>query len=207
MFKNVKAENARIFGSDDDSVAIGDSLEALLPEGLEPLGEDFTEVGWLSDDGIGFAPEDSVDKHHGHQGGRVVRTKMTTSETSFTFQALESKLSHVGLAMSIKKSETTVEGDATKHTMGGRKVERRPFVVDTYDEDKHYRWIIPIGEIGERNEFALSSAEITGWEFTVEIIGDFYLVTNDPAMAGAGSLGEDDSGSEGEDDSGSEPGV
>ena len=121
MFENVKAQNARIFGSDDDSVAIGDSLEFRLPEGLEPLGEDFTEVGWLGDEGIGFSPEDSVDKFYGHQGGRVVRTKMTSSETTFTFQALESKLSHVGLAMSIKNSETTVEGDATIHTMGGVK--------------------------------------------------------------------------------------
>lgn len=182
MFDKVRAENARIFGSDDDSVAIGSSLEALLPEGLEPLSDDFTEVGWLGDEGIGFAPEDSVDKHHGHQGGRVVRTKMTSSETTFTFQALESKISHVGLAMSVKASETA-EGGVTKHTMGAREVVRRPFVIDTYDGEFHYRWVVPIGEIGERTEFALSKSDITAWEFNVEIIGDFYLITNDPAMA------------------------
>lgn len=182
MFDKVRAENARIFGSDDDSVAIGSSLEALFPEGLEPLSDDFTEVGWLGDEGIGFAPEDSVDKHHGHQGGRVVRTKMTSSETTFTFQALESKISHVGLAMSVKASETA-EGGVTKHTMGAREVVRRPFVIDTYDGKFHYRWVVPIGEIGERTEFALSKSDITAWEFNVEIIGDFYLITNDPAMA------------------------
>ena len=38
MFENVKAQNARIFGSDDDSVAIGDSLEFRLPEGLGTFG-------------------------------------------------------------------------------------------------------------------------------------------------------------------------
>lgn len=184
MFENVKAENARIFGSDDDSVAIGASLDTPLPEYLEPLGDGFTEVGWLDEDGIGFNPDDSVDKHHGHQGGRVVRTKMTSSETSFQFTALETKLAHVGIVLSIRESTPGSEGNAgaTKHTLGARKVERRPFVVDTYDEGYHYRWIIPIGEVGERSEFTLANSEITAWNIQAEIIGDYYLVTDDPAM-------------------------
>ena len=181
----LNAGNARIFGSDDDKVQIGD-LGATLPTDLATwaAGED---VGWLHSDGIPFTPSDSVEKFRGHQGARVVRTTVTESDLTFEFQCLETTALTLGLQHNITDNTTTT--GVTKMTASaGRQVEARSFVLDLYDKDDtsiHYRYVIPRGEIGERSEFAHSSADITGYTFTVEIIGEYFIYTNDPAAAAA----------------------
>lgn len=163
-----------------------------MPTGLAaPAATDWKDVGWLHSDGIPFTPSDSVTKFRGHQGGRVIRTKMTESDLTFQFQALESTLLTLGLQFNIKAQATAaaVAPALSVHTLtlsSGRKVIPRAFIVDVYDEDDtnlQWRVEIPRGEIGERSEFTLSNSDITGYTLPVEIIGDWFLVTNDPAFA------------------------
>lgn len=180
----VDAANARIFGSDDDRVMIA-PLGTDLPEDLGDPDPAFTDLGWLGTDGIGFTPSDSVEKFRGHQGGRVVRTKNTESDTTFTFQCLETTAATLGLQYKITDQSTT-DGTTTMTVSSGRDVIARSFVIDVYDSDAetiHYRYVIPRGEIGERSEFTLSNSDITAYEFTVEIIGDYFVITNDEAVA------------------------
>lgn len=174
----VNADNARIWGSDEDYVAVAPlNAEFKLPETL--TGEapaPFEEVGWTHPDGYTLTPEDEVAKLKGFQGGRVIRTKVTSSETSFQFQALESTLQTLGLALNIKDSTAT--GDITKHTLAGaRQVEQRQFLVELVDGDKHWLFHFPHGEITERQEIALGNEDITSYTLTVEVIGDYYLYT------------------------------
>lgn len=182
----VDAANARIFGSDDDAVWIND-LGSTMPTGLAAPATGWEDVGWLHTDGIPFTPSDSVTKFRGHQGGRVIRTKMTESDTTFQFQALESKLLTLGLQFNIK-AQATATGVHTLTLSSGRRVIPKALIVDVFDEDDtdlQWRFEIPRGEIGERSEFTLSNSDITGYTFPVEIIGDWFLVTNDPAFAAA----------------------
>jgi hypothetical protein len=177
------AANARIFGSDNDAVFIA-PIGTQLPEGLS-TPDGFTDAGWLHDDGITIGGDTNIAKFTGHQGGRTVRTKVTNSSTTFKFQCLETTALTLGLQLNIL--EKTGDTQTVKaRVSSGRKVESRAFAIDVYDEDAttlQYRYAIARGEIGERQEFTLSGSNITGYTFTVEIIGDYWIITNDQAFA------------------------
>ena len=183
------AANARIYGSDDDRVLIG-AVGATLPEDLAEPGPAHEDAGWLNDDGLDLNPSDSVESFTGHQGGGLVRTKMTSSDTAFVFRCLETKALTLGLQFQIKNKVTTGVGAAavTRSTLGaGRKVVARSFIIDLFDDDGqgnliHRRFVIPRGEIGERGSVPLKKSAITVYEFTVKIIGDWFEITNDPAV-------------------------
>lgn len=177
------AANARIFGSDDDAVFIA-PLGTALPTTLAAPGAGFEDVGWLHSDGITVGGDTNVEKFRGHQGGRIVRTKVTESNTTFQFQCLESTALTLGLQFNILDA-TTAAGVTTMEVSSGRNVETRAFVIDVYDEDAttiQWRFAIPRGEIGERSEFKLAGTDITGYTFTVEVIGDYKIITNDAAF-------------------------
>lgn len=178
----LNAENARIFGSDDDTVSIA-PLDSTLPTTLGALDAAFDDVGWLGPDGLTFAPSDNVAQLRGFQGGKVVRTVISESGTSFTFQCLESTALTHGLQWQVE-STATVGGVTTTTMSSGRTVEARAFVLDLYDRDDttiHHRYVIERGEIGARESVAVGNSDIVAYSFTVEIIGDIIHITNDPA--------------------------
>lgn len=174
--------NARIFGSDLDKVQIG-PLGATMPTGLAAPAATIVDVGWLHTDGIPFTPTDSVEKFRGHQGGGVVRTTITESDLTFGFQCLETTALTLGLQHNILTTATAT-GVTTMSASPGRKVLARAFVLDLFDKDNtaiQYRYTIPRGEIGEREEFTYVNSDITGFTFTVQVVGSFNIITNDPA--------------------------
>ena len=182
------AENARIFGSDDDAVHIA-PLGSTLPTDLGELDAAFQDAGWLHSDGLTVGGDANVNRFRGHQGGKVVRTKVTESGRTFQFQCLETTALTLGLQFNITE-KATADGVTTMTVSSGAKVEARAFVVDVFDVDGrdevvHYRYVIPRGEIGERSEFKLVNTDITGYTFTVEVIGEMFVLTNDPAVADA----------------------
>lgn len=182
----VNSANARIFGSDDDAVFVG-PLGTTLPTGLAAPEAPLEDAGWLGPDGIAIGGDSSVNRFRGHQGARVVRTKMGESSTTFTFQCLETTALTLGLQVNMK-AKATASGVTTATVSAGKKVEARAFVIDVYDEDDatiHYRYLIPRGEIGERSDFTLGNSDITGYSFTVEVIGDYTIITNDEAIVEA----------------------
>lgn len=186
----VNSENARIFGSDDDYVAVKDwvaDLDGTELDDLDGLKETapagFTEVGWLHPDGLSLEPTDEVAKLKGFQGGRTIRTKITSSETSFKFQALESTALTLGLALDATESKKTAGGVDKLTIRGAREVVKKSFAIGLFDGDVKWLLYVPHGEVTERSEVALGGEEIVAWEFTVEIIGDSYLLAEDPALA------------------------
>lgn len=186
----VNSDNARIFGSDDDYVAVKDWVSDLDGTELDDLDKleatapaGFTEVGWLHPDGISLEPTDELQKLKGFQGGRTIRTKITSSETAFKFQCLESTALTLGLALDMDEGTTTT-GGITKHKIkGAREVIKKTFAIGLFDGDVKWLLYVPHGEIGERTEINLGGEEIVAIEFTVEVIGDAYLLSEDPALA------------------------
>lgn len=128
------ASNARIFGSDLDSIylaPIGTPLPTLLTDSLNGAFED---VGWLSDDGVGEELSGSKTKYRGHQGMAVIRTRMTESGTEYTFVAAETKAQTLSLRHD-EKSVSTLNGVRLATRGPGQKVSARAAVIDFYDAD------------------------------------------------------------------------
>lgn len=186
------ADNVRIYGSDDDAVSLAPAGTALpttaAVAGTIPVG--FEDAGWIHTDGITFGGDTNVERFRGHQGGRVIRVKITESNTTIQWQCLETTALTLGLQLNIRSQETAL-GLTTAVVSSGRKVERRAIVVDTFDADVlvgadplFYRYTAEV-EIAEREEFVIASTDMTGFTFTAEVMGDFNIITNDPAFVTA----------------------
>lgn len=180
----VNAANARIFGSDDDAVYLA-PLGTTLPTDLGELDPAFEDVGWLSDDGFTETPSDTVNQLRGHQGGRVIRTKITESGTQIKFTAEESKALTFDLQYQITE-KATADGVTTITATPGRSVKALACVVDLFDYDGvtvHERRVYPRIEIGERAERTFTNGEISAMEFTAEVTELFMIITDQDAIA------------------------
>lgn len=191
----INEDNARWFGGTMDSVWVG-KHGAVMPKGIE-LPTEHTNIGWLGSDGISKAHNDEVSEWKGHQGGRTIRKKVTSSEDTFTFIAAETTLTLMGLLNNIVEHETlsdsTVSGPYQRMKVTGskRSNDKRSWIVDLWDGEPGqedtiwYRYEIPSGEVGERPTEEFKTENGTEYEMSVTIYGDYFILTNDPAMAPA----------------------
>lgn len=186
----IDSDNVRSAGGDLDSVWVG-PLGAVMPTEIEEP-PNHQNIGWLSDDGLELGHNDNEETFNGHQGGRIVRKKVTSSEDTFQFTALESTALVYGLIHDIKE-RTTAPGvvdtgsQVTRMKVSGTKKpnDRRSWIVDLWDGDIWERYLIPSGEIGERPAVTASNSGLKMYEFTVTVYGSYEILTNDPAQVEA----------------------
>ena len=174
---HVSAANAYIFGSDNDSLYLGPydpqlreritGLYTALPTGL-------VDCGWLSDDGIKLTLDDSVSKIKGHQGHRVV-TKVDTVK-----HYLDAKVERV---METVGAEQKPVARLTVPT--SRRVLQLSGVVELFDtsgSDVKVRMVFEHIELGERGEISFVTGSITAYEYTLNLLDDFDIWTDAPAL-------------------------
>lgn len=184
------ADNAFMAGSEKDTLYLGPAgtdlstitnLTTALPAGM-------VDVGWISDDGMSLDMSDSVDKIYGHQGHGVVRTYMSDSSTSFKASLLESKLELLKKYLGVTKTEkvTTAGTDSITHmtVSTSRKVETLCGVVDLFDVStgKQRRYIFPRLELGERSGISFKVGELTAYEYNLEVLDKYELLTNEEGL-------------------------
>lgn len=183
----VNSANARIFGSDSDSIYLAPIGTALPTAVAGALSGTFEDVGWLHSDGITEAFTGSKSEIRGHQGARVVRTRMETPGTTISFHALESKLQTKALRYNEKDSATTA--GVRKVTRGaGQKISARAAVIDVFDADDvtvKERWVIPRLEISPDGDRVFANQDIAGFPFIGEIIGDYYVYESAASVVSA----------------------
>lgn len=183
-------DNARIYGGDDDAIhlaPLGTTLPTSIDEELDPA---FDDLGWLSTDGIAETATGSVDKKRGHQGNKVVRSTITEGGTTVGFTALETK--PLTQELRYDEKDKTVSNGVVETTRGaGQKVKRMAAVIDVYDtsdDTVKERWAIGVLEITPNGDRVMTNADIAGYPFLGEIVGDYKHWTTDPdAEAPAGA--------------------
>lgn len=171
----VNSANARIFGSDADAIylaPIGTPLPTTIDGALDSAFED---VGWLHSDGITETPTGSKSEIRGHQGQRVVRTRMETPGTTIAFHALESKAQTRSLRYI--ESDVTSSGGVRKATRSpGQRVSARAAVIDIFDADDvtvKERWVFPRIEITPDGERVFAGSDIAGFPFLADVTADY----------------------------------
>ncbi len=184
----VNADNARIYGSDLDSIYLA-PVGTPLPTTLgEPLHSAFEDVGWLHEDGIVEAATGSKEVIRGHQGGGVVRTRISEAGTTIGFTALETKAQTKSLRYDEKS--VTVDGGVRKVRRGaGQTVKRRCAVVDMYDTDNTTikdRLVIGLIEIVPDGDRSYVNSDIAGFPFIGEVIGDYDSLESLPEGTATG---------------------
>lgn len=171
----VNSSNARIFGSDSDAIYLA-PLGTPLPTSIDaPLDPAFEDIGWLHSDGITETFTGSKSEIRGHQGQKVVRTRIETPGTTIGFHALESKAQTKGLRYD-EKQVTVTNGVRKVRRGAGQKVQARVAVVDVFDADDvtvKERHVIERFEIVADGERVFAGSDIAGFPFLGEIIGDY----------------------------------
>lgn len=173
----VNSANARIFGSDSDSIHLAPIGTALPTSITDALDVAFEDVGWLHSDGITEAFTGSKSEIRGHQGNRVVRTRMDTPGTTIGFHALESKAQTKSLRY-VESAVTVAGGIRTSTRSPGQKVSARAAVIDIFDADDitvKERWVIERLEIVADGDRVFVNSDIAGFPFLGEVISDYTI--------------------------------
>lgn len=182
----VNANNARVYGSDSDAIYLG-PLSATLPSTIE--GEpaaDFEDIGWLHSDGVTETLTGSSTQIRGHQGNRVVRTRMESGGTQIQFVALEDKAQTRELRYKLTADATASAGVRTEKRSSGQAISARKAVIDFFDADDvtvKERWIIDRFEVSPNGDRVYVNNDIAAFPFLGEIIGDYTVLSYDAETA------------------------
>lgn len=144
MAKNT--DNIRIYGGEDSAVYVAPKgTEG--PSDLAVPAAGFTELGWLSEDGISIDTDVDATTHRAFQGGTIVRRKKNSVERTISFQCLEETATVLGLFYAGQTAEVTGSGDdvvARINLENQTASDERAFVIDVFDDGVQQRVVVPV---------------------------------------------------------------
>lgn len=165
---------------------------------FQPPGDEFYEVGWLSEDGPTQGRNRTVERFRAWQGNSIVKTAVTEDDHTFQIQALEDNWVVAGLRY--PNSVVTTTGDVTQTVVVQQSGEDvRSGVLDLVDGNIWKRIFIPQLVVDEMGDTSHTAGELTFYEMTllakvVELEVDGVVrgvsmieLTNNPAMIQPGS--------------------
>lgn len=172
-------------GGGDDSDVFVAPKGTTLPTDLAAPGVGFEGVGWLSEDGISVGRSEDRKVFRGHQGGKIVKRKTSSTDDTFKFQCLEKTALVLGLMY--KGQTPTVTAGVAKITVANQTAQDdRAWVIDEYlDDGSQERWVIPSGSAELTATIDFKTDDMTVYEFTVGVNGDYFHYTDAPGVVGA----------------------
>ena len=167
-------DNIRIYGDDASGVWVAPK-GTTGPTTLAAPGVGFVEVGWTSEDGVDVAREANVVDFNGWQGGAIVRTKKTSVKDTFKFVCLEETAVTMGLAYA-GVTPTTASSVDTFAITNQTASDERAWVADMVDGLITKRYVVPSGEAQLTGTISHKNSDMTMYEFTVTIYGDYDIL-------------------------------
>lgn len=177
MAKN--RSNVRVYGDLDSEVFLAPKGSTLPTKLTDPTAP-FASVGWLSEDGISLSVSTDAEKFKAWQGGATLRVKVTSTEKTITFQALEETPGVTELYYD-HGAATVESGVARVDLPEGIGTVERAAVFKFVDGDVTKLLCCELIQITEREELSHQNSEMTAYGFTAEIVGDSYILTDAPA--------------------------
>lgn len=180
--------NVRIFNDLKSAVWVAPK-GSVLPTSLAVPDPAFIEAGWLGEDGTTFARDWDKTDYFACQGGTLVRSKIKNVVDTFQFVAIESNRATLGLYY--RGAPITVTGTAPnqvgKIAVTAQAVtDERAWIVDEFDgATTQRRFVIPTGEVTEVGDVVYKNDEITAYDLTVSIYGDYDIYTNEASLVAA----------------------
>ena len=169
-------------GGGDDSAVWVAAKGSTLPTTLADPAAPFASAGWLSEDGIAFARSEDRQTFKAHQGGKIVKRKTASTDDTFKFQCLETTALVLGLLY--KGAAPTVATGVATITVANQTVnDERAWVLDEkLDDGSTMRYAIPTGSAELTGDVVWKTDEMTVYEFTVGVNGDYFVITDAPGV-------------------------
>jgi hypothetical protein len=135
------------------------------------LDSDYTGLGYISEDGVTEAYNDTVENIIAWQGATVVRANTTESTATLQCRLIETK--GATLELYHKGSEVEVVSSGQwKIDVVAPTPDVRSFVFDVLDGTKHLRIYVARGEVTERAEIVYANGEAIGYDITITCYPD-----------------------------------
>lgn len=144
---------------------------ASAPTGSGSTLTGFTDLGYVSADGITETIDKTTSQIRAWQNGALVREVVSEGTYSMQLTFIETNQDVLELYFGSSITDGALNGDPTKS--GGRK----SFVVDVVDGAIVERTYIPAGEITAVGERTLASGEAIGYNVTITAYADTDNVT------------------------------
>lgn len=157
------AENVRVGVT--GTVNMGTS-GATLPTTTVAALTNFTDVGYISEDGVTQAINADVNDIKAWQNGDTVRKVQTSHDLTYHFVMLETNTE----TLEAYYGPDNLAGGVVEIT--GDQLPRLPWVLDVIDGDEVVRIVIPDGQITERGDVAFKNDDATGYEVTLTAYPD-----------------------------------
>ena len=174
MAKN--RDNVRVYGDLEAEVFLapkGSTLPTTITDPTTP----FKSLGWLSEDGVSLSVSTDAEKFKAWQGGATLRVKVTSTEKTITFQALEETPGVTELFYD-HGAPTVATGVAKVDPPEGIGPVEREAVSKHVDGRVTKLLCCELIQITEREELSHSNSDMTIYGFTAEIVGDSYILTD-----------------------------
>ncbi len=177
-------DNIRVYGDLDSEFYLA-PLGSTLPTAIATDPTDpFWAFGWLSEDGVDLEVSTDAQKFKAFQGGTTVRTKVTSTEKTLKVQALEETPGVTGVYFDHGDPVVTGVGDAAvAKIILPEAIRTRAFAgVAKFVDNDVQKWLVCERlEVTSRGTVAHKNSDMTIYEFTFDILGDAYILTNAPA--------------------------
>ena len=160
------ASNARVAVT--GAVMKGDT-SAAEPTGTAGAPVGFTDLGYISEDGVEIALPDAGTSTpiKAWQDGTTVRTVRTPSDESpsWHFTMLETTLESVETYFGVTVTQTATEGSFEYEVVNR---DHHSYVIDAVDGAELQRDYVPYGVVTTVGAHVLSNGAVTGYEVTIE---------------------------------------
>ena len=156
------------------------------------LNAAFQSVGFISEDALTESLAITTERLRAWQRPVGIRTLTTEVEWTFAFGMLETSPLALDLYYGLDDGTTVTSGVAKTSINAFPQSIQRSMVIEIEDGDVTTRYVIPVAEIGDREEVTHNLSEGTIWGVTVNVMGSDlddmgYRYTNDPTFVALGS--------------------
>lgn len=137
------------------------ATSATGPTASDSVLTGFTDLGFVSADGLSITPEKSTSNILAWQDSALVRTVVTESSLTYSFTLLETTEDAIELYFGSTLTAGKIQVNPA--STGGR----RSFVFDIIDGDKVIRHYVPSGEITAVEAQTVASGDAMGYGVTL----------------------------------------
>lgn len=167
-----KAEAARLGATGRVDIAIPGVTP--VPFDMSNFGSGFTNLGYISDDGVSEARDEDNEEFIPWQELTPIRSEITRSVATMEFTLWQSTLESNGFyyGFDIEDLKKAADGSVVFDEKGKPEIKRHLLVLTVVDGEQARRVIFPNCQVTERQDVTHTSSEITALGVTVTAYPD-----------------------------------
>ena len=142
------------------SVHVG-ATSTTAPTSSTSVLTEFTELGYISTEGVSFTTDKSTSDIRAFQNGDLVRSVITEGTVTYSFMLLETTQAAIELYFGSAMVDGKISHNPTN--TGGK----QSFVIDVVDGAKGIRHYVPTGEVLSVEAQTISNGEALGFGVTI----------------------------------------